>query len=42
MGESAPGGHQARNEAIQAILRGGRTVDAGRLADPNVPLEDFG
>ena len=30
------------NEAIQAIVRGGRTVDAGSLADPNVPLEEFG
>ena len=30
------------NEAIQAIVRGGRTVDAGRLANPNVPLEEFG
>jgi 3-phenylpropionate/trans-cinnamate dioxygenase ferredoxin reductase component len=29
------------NEAIQAIVRGGRTVDPGRLADPNVPLEEF-
>jgi 3-phenylpropionate/trans-cinnamate dioxygenase ferredoxin reductase component len=27
------------NEAIQAIVRGGRTVDADTLADPNVPLE---
>jgi 3-phenylpropionate/trans-cinnamate dioxygenase ferredoxin reductase component len=29
------------NEVIQAIVRGGRTVDAGRLADPSVPLEEF-
>ena len=29
------------NEAIQAIVRAGRTVDPGRLADPNVPLEEF-
>jgi predicted NAD/FAD-dependent oxidoreductase len=29
------------NEAIQAIVRGGRTVDTGRLADPDVPLEEF-
>ena len=30
------------NEAIQAIVRGGRAVDVGQLADPNVPLEAFG
>ena len=29
------------NEAIQAIVRSGRTVDTGRLADPDVPLEEF-
>jgi hypothetical protein len=29
------------NEAIQAIVRGGRTVDTGRLANPEVPLEEF-
>ena len=29
------------NEAIQAIVRGGRTVDAGRLADPGVALDEF-
>jgi 3-phenylpropionate/trans-cinnamate dioxygenase ferredoxin reductase subunit len=29
------------NEAIQAIVRGGRTVEEGRLADPDVPLEEF-
>jgi 3-phenylpropionate/trans-cinnamate dioxygenase ferredoxin reductase subunit len=29
------------NEAIQAIVRGGRTVDVSRLADPAVPLEEF-
>jgi 3-phenylpropionate/trans-cinnamate dioxygenase ferredoxin reductase subunit len=29
------------NEAIQAIVRGGRTVNTGRLADPDVPLEEF-
>jgi 3-phenylpropionate/trans-cinnamate dioxygenase ferredoxin reductase subunit len=29
------------NEAIQAIVRGGRTIDTGRLADPDVPLEEF-
>jgi 3-phenylpropionate/trans-cinnamate dioxygenase ferredoxin reductase component len=29
------------NDAIQAIVRGGRTVDAGRLANPDVPLEEF-
>jgi len=27
-------------DTIQAIVRGGRTVDAGRLADPDVPLEE--
>ena len=29
------------NDTIAAIVRGGRTVNAGRLADPNVPLEEF-
>ncbi|MGH3229674.1 MAG: NAD(P)/FAD-dependent oxidoreductase [Streptosporangiaceae bacterium] len=29
------------NEPIQAIVRGGRTVDAGRLADPGIPLDEF-
>ena len=29
------------NEMIQAIVRGGRTVDASRLADPGVPLDEF-
>ena len=29
------------NEAIQAIVRGGATVDVSRLADPAVPLEEF-
>ena len=29
------------NETIQAIVRGGRTVDQGRLADPKAPLEEF-
>jgi 3-phenylpropionate/trans-cinnamate dioxygenase ferredoxin reductase component len=29
------------NEVIQAIVRGGRTVDTGRLADPGVPLDEF-
>ena len=29
------------NEAIQAIVRSGRTVEQGRLADPDVPLEEF-
>ena len=29
------------NEPIQAIVRGGRTVDQGRLADPKAPLEEF-
>jgi hypothetical protein len=29
------------NEAIQAFVRGGRTVDTDRLADPNVPLDEF-
>jgi 3-phenylpropionate/trans-cinnamate dioxygenase ferredoxin reductase component len=30
------------SEAIQAIVRSGRTVDAERLADPTVPLYEFG
>ncbi len=29
------------NPAIQDLVRAGRTVDAGRLADPGVPLEAF-
>lgn len=29
------------NETIQAMVRGGRTVDPARLADPDVPLEEF-
>lgn len=29
------------NEVIQAMVRGGRTADPGRLADPSVPLEEF-
>jgi 3-phenylpropionate/trans-cinnamate dioxygenase ferredoxin reductase component len=29
------------NDTIQAIVRGGRTVDSGRLANPDVPLEEF-
>jgi 3-phenylpropionate/trans-cinnamate dioxygenase ferredoxin reductase subunit len=29
------------NDTIKAIVRSGRTVDADRLADPEVPLEDF-
>jgi 3-phenylpropionate/trans-cinnamate dioxygenase ferredoxin reductase subunit len=29
------------NEAIQAIVRGGRIVDVSRLADPAVPLDEF-
>ena len=29
------------NDTIQAIVRGGRTVDPGRLANPDVPLEEF-
>jgi 3-phenylpropionate/trans-cinnamate dioxygenase ferredoxin reductase subunit len=29
------------NEVIQAIVRGGRAVDAVRLASPDVPLEEF-
>jgi 3-phenylpropionate/trans-cinnamate dioxygenase ferredoxin reductase component len=29
------------NDTIQAIVRSGRTVDTGRLADPGVPLEEF-
>ena len=36
------GGYWDVNEAIQAIVRGGRAVDVGQLADPNVPLEAFG
>jgi 3-phenylpropionate/trans-cinnamate dioxygenase ferredoxin reductase subunit len=29
------------NEAIQALVRSGRTVDPGRLADAGVPLEEL-
>ena len=29
------------NDTIQAIVRGGRTVDQGRLANPDIPLEEF-
>jgi 3-phenylpropionate/trans-cinnamate dioxygenase ferredoxin reductase component len=29
------------NEAIQAIVRGGRTVEVSRLADPAIPLDEF-
>jgi 3-phenylpropionate/trans-cinnamate dioxygenase ferredoxin reductase component len=29
------------NEMIQAIVRGGRTVDASRLSDPGVTLDEF-
>jgi 3-phenylpropionate/trans-cinnamate dioxygenase ferredoxin reductase subunit len=29
------------NDTIQAVVRHGRTADAGRLADPGVPLERF-
>ena len=29
------------NDTIQAIVRGGRAVDAARLADVDVPLEEF-
>jgi NADPH-dependent 2,4-dienoyl-CoA reductase/sulfur reductase-like enzyme len=29
------------NDTIAAIVRGGRAVNAGRLADPDVPLEEF-
>jgi 3-phenylpropionate/trans-cinnamate dioxygenase ferredoxin reductase component len=29
------------NDTIQAIVRGGHTVDTGRLANPDVPLEEF-
>jgi 3-phenylpropionate/trans-cinnamate dioxygenase ferredoxin reductase subunit len=29
------------SDTIQAIVRSGRTVDAGRLADPEIPLEEF-
>ena len=29
------------NETIQAIVRGGRVLDPARLADPDVPLEQF-
>jgi 3-phenylpropionate/trans-cinnamate dioxygenase ferredoxin reductase subunit len=29
------------SDVIQAVVRGGHAVDAGRLADPDVPLEEF-
>jgi 3-phenylpropionate/trans-cinnamate dioxygenase ferredoxin reductase subunit len=29
------------NETIKAIVRGGRTVDPARLANPDVLLEEF-
>ena len=29
------------NEAIQALIRAGHTVDRARLADPDVPLDDL-
>ena len=29
-------------DMIQALVRGGRAVDAGRLADPGVPLDELG
>jgi 3-phenylpropionate/trans-cinnamate dioxygenase ferredoxin reductase component len=29
------------NDTIQAIVRGGRTVDPASLANPDVPLEKF-
>ncbi len=29
------------NDTIQAIVRAARTIDPGRLADPDVPLEEF-
>ena len=29
------------NDVIQALVRSGRSVDAGRLADPGAPLEEF-
>ncbi len=29
------------NDTIQAIVRAGRPVDTGRLANPDVPLEEF-
>ena len=29
------------NEVIQAVVRDSRAVDAGRLANPDVPLEEF-
>ena len=29
------------SEMIQALVRSGRTVDPGRLADPDIPLEEF-
>jgi 3-phenylpropionate/trans-cinnamate dioxygenase ferredoxin reductase subunit len=29
------------NDDIQALIRSGRQVDTGRLADPSVPLTDL-
>ncbi len=29
------------SDMIQALVRGGRTVDPGRLADPGVPLDEL-
>ena len=29
------------NEMIQVVVRGGCAVDASRLADPHVPLDEF-
>jgi 3-phenylpropionate/trans-cinnamate dioxygenase ferredoxin reductase component len=29
-------------DTIQALVRGGRTVDPGRLADPGVSLDELG
>jgi 3-phenylpropionate/trans-cinnamate dioxygenase ferredoxin reductase subunit len=29
------------NETIQAIVRGGRVLDQGQLADASIPLEEF-
>ena len=29
------------DDTIHAIVRGGRAVDSGRLANPDVPLEEF-
>jgi 3-phenylpropionate/trans-cinnamate dioxygenase ferredoxin reductase component len=29
------------SDIVQALVRGGRTVDPGRLADPSVPLDEL-